>query len=190
MEVNYNTLVKVSYILRKSSEHGEILEAINKEKPVQSIIGNGKLIPEFESKLIGLQKGAKFQFALDGREIFGKRDVDAVIRVPIEAFKMNDEVRYDLIKLNNPITMLDNAGRRIKGTIIDILENHVEVDFNHPLADETLYFSGEIHDIHIPTEEEILQLEEHSCECGGNCDCNTSSSHEACECADTGCGCH
>ena len=66
---------------------------------------------------------------------------------------------------------------------MEVTDEAVKMDFNHPMADKTLNFEGEVVDVHEATDDDYP----HSCGCGceGGCD------HEG-ECGDDcGCGhCH
>ena len=76
--------------------------------------------------------------------------------------------------------MKDSTGNRLNGEIVEITEDKVKMDFNHPLAGENLHFIGEVLVVRDATEEEIaVVLNQHSCgggcssgDCGScNCDC-------------------
>jgi len=49
------------------------------------------------------------------------------------------------------------------------------MDFNHPLAGETLHFAGEVIDVHEPTPEEIAALTQ-----SGGCDCGDCGDEHDC----------
>jgi FKBP-type peptidyl-prolyl cis-trans isomerase SlyD len=69
--------------------------------------------------------------------------------------------------------MMDGEGRRLNGKILDIQEEVVQMDFNHPMAGHDLYFSGSVTDIREATEEELSHGHVHGAgsHCGdGSCD--------------------
>ena len=51
--------------------------------------------------------------------------------------------------------MSDNEGNRLVGQILDITEEFVKMDFNHPLAGKDLHFEGEILEVRPASEEEL-----------------------------------
>ena len=70
-------------------------------------------------------------------------------------------------------------------------EDVVVMDFNHPLAGETLHFNGEVIDVHEPTAEEIAALTAPAGGCGCGCDdcgsgCGDHNHEGGCGCG----GCH
>ncbi len=53
------------------------------------------------------------------------------------------------------VAMQDENGRPLDGIVLDIRENTVLMDFNHPLAGLNLYFSGKIVEVREAIDEEI-----------------------------------
>ena len=75
-----------------------------------------------------------------------------------------------------------------KPATLEVKDDVVVMDFNHPLAGETLHFSGEVIDVHEPTAEEIAALSAPTGGCGCGCDdCGSDcGDHDH---KDGGCGC-
>lgn len=63
------------------------------------------------------------------------------------------------------------------------------MDFNHPLAGETLHFNGEVIDVHEPTAEEIAALTAPAGGCGCGCGCDDCGSGCSDHGHEEGCGC-
>jgi FKBP-type peptidyl-prolyl cis-trans isomerase SlyD len=55
----------------------------------------------------------------------------------------------------NIIPMMDQQGNRYEGRVMRVGENSVKMDFNHPLAGKTLYFTGTILDVRNATPDEL-----------------------------------
>ena len=53
------------------------------------------------------------------------------------------------------LPMNDNEGNRFYGTVLEVNPEDVLMDFNHPLAGETLFFSGKVEGIREATAEEL-----------------------------------
>ena len=49
-----------------------------------------------------------------------------------------------MIKEGNTVPMMDSNGNRMNGSVLEVKDDIVVMDFNHPLAGETLHFSGEV----------------------------------------------
>jgi FKBP-type peptidyl-prolyl cis-trans isomerase SlyD len=53
------------------------------------------------------------------------------------------------------VPMSDNDGNHLRGKILEITDEHIKMDFNHPLAGTDLHFSIEVLDVREATDEEI-----------------------------------
>jgi FKBP-type peptidyl-prolyl cis-trans isomerase SlyD len=51
--------------------------------------------------------------------------------------------------------MQDQEGNPLDGKVVEIGDENVKMDFNHPLAGEALSFSGVVIDVREATEEEL-----------------------------------
>ncbi len=51
--------------------------------------------------------------------------------------------------------MQNDQGHPLNGKIVEVKENEVVMDFNHPLAGQDLHFSGEILEIREASKEEL-----------------------------------
>jgi FKBP-type peptidyl-prolyl cis-trans isomerase SlyD len=96
------------------------------------------------------------------------------------------KVNEDICRVGNNVPMMDSEGNPLNGTIIEISDNDVRMDFNHPMAGESLHFTGEVTDIREATEEELQHGHIHeSCGCsGGGCGDGSCSDK-----GEGGCGC-
>ncbi len=78
--------------------------------------------------------------------------------------------------------MQNNSGNRLNGIVMEIGDEAVKMDFNHPLAGDILYFKGEVAEIRNATEEEINHGHVHQ---GGRHPCGggeTNPGDENCSC--------
>ncbi len=51
--------------------------------------------------------------------------------------------------------MMDSEGRRMNGKILTIEAEAVQMDFNHPMAGNDLFFKGQVTEVREATEEEL-----------------------------------
>lgn len=178
MNISENKMVTLSYILRSDNAQGEIIEQTSDDNPLQFIYGVGMMLPKFESNLVGLKEGDDFEMSLDAIDAYGEIDNDAVVDLPKNIFIVDghfDEARFSI---GSQIPMQTNTGQRMTGTVIDVQDEHLKMDFNHPLAGVNLHFKGNIVEVREATEEELNP----SMGCGGGC--SGCGSHE------DGCGSH
>jgi len=181
MKAEKNNVVSIIYELRKGSSNGDIIESLNKSNPLTFLYGAGGLLPKFEEHLDGLKPGESFEFLLNSEDAYGPVIESAIVHVPKHIFEVDGRPDDSLLKLGNIVPMMDAEGRRLNGKILDIKEEVVQMDFNHPMAGENLYFSGEIIEIRKATEEEITHGHVHGA--GSHCqDDNCEDGQPGCTC--------
>ena len=100
--------------------------------------------------------------------------------------KFDDE----LIKIGNTVPMMSSNGQRLNGLVLELNDEVIKMDFNHPLAGEDLFFAGSVLGVRQASDEEVAQiLGGGGCSsCGSGCDdgsCDTGHDHDH----DGGCGC-
>jgi FKBP-type peptidyl-prolyl cis-trans isomerase SlyD len=168
MEIGRNRFVSLSYQLRLSGVEGELVEETNETNPLQFVFGAGKMIEMFEKKLEGLKQGDKFSFELKSYEAYGEVNEDAIVDLPKNIFEVNGSVDESILKVGNMVPMQDASGNRLNGIVLEITDNNVRMDFNHPLAGDDLHFAGEVLEVRDATETELVEAA--GCECGsGSC---------------------
>ena len=167
-----------------------------REKPFQFISGFGVALDAFEQKLLLLEKGASFDFALTKDQAYGDYHDELLMELDRDVFSINGHFDHEHVYQDAIIQMQNEEGNRFYGHVVEIGEEKVKVDLNHPLAGETLYFKGEVLENREATEEEVNHLMKHlTGGCGGHCgDCEggCDHDHEGCDHHhDSGCGhCH
>jgi FKBP-type peptidyl-prolyl cis-trans isomerase SlyD len=190
MKISTNMSVAVTYDLNVGEgEERELMEKATEETPLKFIYGTGTMLPAFEKALLGLAVGDSFSFSLSPEDAYGEYIEEHVLDLPKDIFLV--EVKFDdeVIKEGNTVPMMDSNGNRMNGSVLEVKDDVVVMDFNHPLAGETLHFNGTVIDIHEATAEEIAALTAGGCSCGdAGCDCGHDEDESGCGC---GCGsCH
>jgi FKBP-type peptidyl-prolyl cis-trans isomerase SlyD len=189
MVVGKDKVVSVTYELRRDSAQGEVVETVTKENPLTFLYGVGGLLPTFENNLKDLSEGEQFVFELSAEEAYGEINKDAIVNVPLQAFEINGQVDNSLLQVGNVIPMQDNTGNKLNGTVLELTDENVKMDFNHPLAGDNLYFQGEVCGIREASEEEIQHGHAHNpggCE---GCGCEHEGEHKHNHNHGGGCNC-
>lgn len=170
MIIEENKVVSLTYELRVNNEKGEIVEKVEKQSPLTFLFGRGNLLPDFEANINGLKKGDPFSFKLEPEKAYGQVSEEAIVDLPKSIFEIDGKIDDNLLKVGNNIPMQDNSGNRLNGIVMDIKDEEVKMDFNHPLAGDTLFFKGKIAEIRDASDEEISHGHVHqkgSYPCGG-----------------------
>ena len=157
MEINNNKVVGLTYELRVSNAEKETLlvEKVESDHTFYFLYGNSGLPEGFEEKLKGLEEGEEFEFSLSVEEGFGKKDEEAIVYIPKQAFEVDGAIDEELLQEDNFVPMTDDRGHQVQGKILKIEEDQVLVDFNHPLVDMNLHFIGKVEEVRNASPEEI-----------------------------------
>jgi FKBP-type peptidyl-prolyl cis-trans isomerase SlyD len=174
MKAGKGKYVEVSYKLEvgDEGEERELMEEAPPEKPMKFIYGSGLMLEAFEEELKGKEGGDKFSFSIGKEQAYGEYKNEYVTRIPKSSFHINGKFDAEVVKEEKIIPMYDGEGRRLEGIVVEVREEDVLMDFNHPLAGETLHFEGEIVTVREATVEELADLSGGGCGhegCGGGC---------------------
>lgn len=192
MKISANKFVAVTYDLYVGEgEERELMEKATREVPLKFIYGTGSMIQAFEDALMGLESGAAFDFTITPENVYGEYNEDYVLDLPKNIFEVDGKFDSEMIQEGNTVPMMDSNGNRMNGSVLEVRDDVVVMDFNHPLAGETLHFKGEVIDVHEPTAEEIAAMTAPAGGCGCGCDscgggCGDHEHGDGCGCS----GCH
>ena len=183
MEQTPNKYMTVAYELYTEMDGKmELTEQAPAEHPFQFITGRGFTLEAFEKNLINLNAGDKFDFTLSVDDAYGPHMPEGVQELPKSVFEINGKFDAEHIKEGLVIPMMNQQGERFNATVVEITENTVTVDLNHPLAGKELNFKGEVVVSREATNQEIESLVKMMTGgCGGNC---------GGDCSSCGGGCH
>ena len=185
MEITPNRLISVTYDLYDSDK--DLVEKATKDRPFQFISGLGTTLDAFEEQLKGLQAGDKFEFTIKSEDAYGEYNEEHVLDLPKNIFEIEGKFDAERIFAGNVVPLMDAEGNRMNATVVEVKDDAVVVDLNHPLAGEDLTFSGEILESRIATNEEIQNMDNMM---GGHGGCSCGCGEEGCGdgCNDEGCG--
>jgi FKBP-type peptidyl-prolyl cis-trans isomerase SlyD len=172
MEIARNKFVTLSYELRLNDAAGELVEKTDANNPLAFLFGAGKMLQMFEDKLEGLKTGEEFKFELKPEEAYGEVNPQAIVDLPKNIFEVNGTIDESLLTPGNQVPMQDAQGNRLNGIVLEVTDDIVKMDFNHPLAGDTLFFSGSVLEVREATEDEIAEA---------------AGLHETCSTHDGGC---
>ncbi len=142
MKIEKGTLVTLEYELYVDGFDGELIESIIADEPAVFLCGHEEMLETFEEKLIGLQAGDSFKFSLTKEQAYGDDDEEAFAEFPKDVFIEGDD--SELPEIGDYVPMEDEDGIVFDGIAIEITDDYVIIDFNHPLAGEDLYFTGKV----------------------------------------------
>ncbi len=129
---------KVSLVFSLELESGEVIDATS-DQGAEFTVGDGNLLPGFEKAMFGLKAGEKRRLEIKAENGFGIPDPENIRRMKRSQFKPNMELAAGLM-----MSFADAQNTELPGVILDVDEDYVEIDFNHPLSGKTLIFDVEI----------------------------------------------
>ncbi|WP_444929596.1 peptidylprolyl isomerase [Microbulbifer sp. SSSA002] len=119
-------------------DDGTEVDSTFKGDPASFSVGDGSLLPGFEKALFGLQAGDEAEIEIPPEVGFGQRNPENLQKVRRDTFSPDMALEPGLV------VSFDNGSGELPGVISEIGEDEVIVDFNHPLAGQTLNFHVKI----------------------------------------------
>ncbi|GKT12042.1 MAG: FKBP-type peptidyl-prolyl cis-trans isomerase SlpA [Thiomicrorhabdus sp.] len=122
---------------------GTVVEETQGDETLRFTLGDGTFVHKLEEMLVGLELGTTAKLTLSPERAFGLSDPNNFQEMPRSEFpkEMDLEPGF-VIGFNTP------TGEEIPGTVHEIKDESVVVNFNHPLADVTVQFTATIKAIH------------------------------------------
>ncbi len=183
MKISENKLVTLQYRLSVKTENGEleVMEETTEQEPLKYFHGLGMMLPKFEEHLEGLSAGDTFDFMLAVEDAYGAYDEESLIELPKNIFLIDGKFDDEKVFSGAIVPLVDNEGNRINAEVVEVKDETVRVDFNHPLAGNDLYFTGTITEVKELSDEELHAMTHHGC--GGGCSsCGGGSCGDGCNC--------
>lgn len=130
--------VQLRYALRPRGGE-DVISNFDDAEPETITLGDGTLSPMLEQWLIDLPPGERHVFLLEPWQAFGESQPDLIQTLPRSDIPAEVQLEIDqLVEFAMP------NGQTLAGHILDIGDNAVKVDFNHPLAGLSIEFEVEI----------------------------------------------
>jgi FKBP-type peptidyl-prolyl cis-trans isomerase 2 len=105
-------------------------------EPLIATLGEGRLIRGFENGLIGMQVGESKTITLEPSEAYGDIREDLIVDVPRSSMP-------ESVQVGEILQGQTNAGP-INVRVLEISDDFVKIDGNHPLAGKQLIFELEV----------------------------------------------
>ena len=154
MKIAKDTVVSQRYEL--SDANGTLLEKT--DEPVSYLHGGyDGIFPAVEEAVHGKEVGAQFNITMEPDEAFGEYDHDLVRVEPRSLFPEDISIG---MQFEGGAEDADDEDYMLY-TVVDVTDDEVTVDGNHPLAGKTLKFAGIVTDVRAATPEEVAHGHTH-----------------------------
>ncbi len=117
---------------------GEVFDSSRERSPMEVQIGAGLIIPGLESGVMGMEVGETRTFTIAPKDAYGEHDENLWQRVEKERFPDPESVEVGKT-FRSPL----GEGRFVRGTVVEVGEEDVLIDLNHPLGGKALTFEVE-----------------------------------------------
>lgn len=131
--------VSMHYVLSINSEP---VESTQGKEPLTFVVGDNKIIPGLEKQLLGMSVGQEKKIIVDPMDAYGPVDPGAFKQVPRSAMPQDTELKPGVV-----VEVEDPQGGAFPGVVWEVKPETVVLNFNHPLAGQTLEFDVQILDI-------------------------------------------
>ncbi len=140
IKIGENTKVSLHFSL--SLNDGSVVDSTFDKAPAEFEFGDGQLPDGFQAYLVGLIAGDKEEFMVPPEKSFGMPNPNNQQTMKRKDFPSDMELVKGLM-----ISFADANKSELPGVVKDFDEDEVVIDFNHPLAGETLKFVVEIQSV-------------------------------------------
>jgi len=129
--------VKVHYTGKLTD--GTVFDSSMDRAPLEFTLGEGDTIEGFERIITGMSPGDKKSGEIAAEDAYGSHDPDMVMKVD------RDQFPDDLVpEVGQRLEMTQDEGEPIDVTVVEVTDELVTLDANHPLAGQALVFEIEL----------------------------------------------
>ena len=153
MEITQNTVAMIDYQL--TDDAGKVLDSTEHREPLPVLFGHRNIIPGLESALSGKRAGDAVQVSIPPEEAYGSRNDSLRQQVDRSQFSSVPNLAVGM-----QFRVPTNQGQ-LTVTVVDLTDDTVTVDGNHPLAGATLHFDVHVREVRNATEQELAHGHAH-----------------------------
>ena len=125
--------VQVDYILTLSD--GTLYQSSLDNEPLEFVIGQGQVLPDFDQAVIGMKAGESKQIVIPHERAYGEYREDFVIT--LNRNQLSDDSNPEV---GDTLYTRDEAGNVLSMVVLEITDTTITVDANLPLAGQDLHF--------------------------------------------------
>lgn len=114
--------------------NGTVFDTNVGKEPLNFTVGSGELIKGFDQGVVGMKLNENKTITIPANEAYGPVNPALIMQVPRSAFG-NQSVQKGMVVTQN------SNGQEAQGTVTAVNSTNVTVDFNPPLAGQTLIFT-------------------------------------------------
>ncbi|WP_117881747.1 FKBP-type peptidyl-prolyl cis-trans isomerase [Aureibaculum luteum] len=140
IQVKENNTVKVNYTGKLSD--GQVFDSSEGKEPLEFTLGQGQLIPGFEKGLIDMKLKEKKTITIPKEEAYGEVNEQLIQEVNKSELPQDMEP-----KVGMGLVSKSPDGQEMNLMVVEVKDESIVIDGNHPLAGKDLIFDLEVVDI-------------------------------------------
>lgn len=145
--VENDVVVSMGY---KLTVDGEVVDSSEDSEPIEFLQGYQNIVPGLEKAVYGMKAGESKHVVVSAAEGYGELDEEAFVEIPRKDFPEDIPLEIGL-----DLQVRNDDGTAMEATIVEVTDEIVKLDFNHPLAGKELTFDVTIVELRAATEEEL-----------------------------------
>jgi FKBP-type peptidyl-prolyl cis-trans isomerase SlpA len=140
IQVTENSTVKVNYTGKLAD--GQVFDSSEGKEPIEFTLGQGQLIPGFEKGLIDMKLNEKKTISMPKEDAYG--EINEALIQEVKKSELPQEMEP---KVGMGLVSKSPDGQEMNLMVIEVKEESIVIDGNHPLAGKDLIFDLEVVEI-------------------------------------------
>ncbi|ARV14260.1 FKBP-type peptidyl-prolyl cis-trans isomerase [Polaribacter sp. SA4-12] len=139
-QVKVNSTIKVNYTGKLAN--GQVFDTSEGKEPIEFVLGQERLIPGFEKGLIDMKLNEKKTIEITKDQAYGEPNPSLIQEVKKAELPQDMEPQVGM-----GLVSKSPDGQEINLMVIEVKEESIVIDGNHPLAGHDLVFDVEVVEI-------------------------------------------
>lgn len=131
--------IKVNYVGR--FENGDVFDSSEGREPLEFTVGGEQVIAGFDRAVVGLKPGESCKVVVAPTDGYGEHVPEMVAVIEREQIPDNDK-----LMLGSMLEVRVEDGQSLEVQVVELSDETVVLDGNHPLAGKELHFEIELLD--------------------------------------------
>ena len=127
--------VTIAYTVKADNQ---IIDQTDETKPLSYIEGQNQIISGLETALKGLAAGDEKTVTVAPESAYGEHDPKAIVAIP------NKNIQVENAQVGMMVSGKGPDGKPLNGKITALSDDKTTIDFNHPLAGQSLDFEVKV----------------------------------------------
>jgi FKBP-type peptidyl-prolyl cis-trans isomerase 2 len=140
IQVTENSTVKVNYTGKLAD--GQVFDSSEGKEPIEFTLGQGQLIPGFEKGLIDMKLNEKKTISMPKEDAYG--EINEALIQEVKKSELPQEMEP---KVGMGLVSKSPDGQEMNLMVIEVKDESIVIDGNHPLAGKDLIFDLEVVEI-------------------------------------------